>query len=34
VPLVLHLAESRRIDQADLKRLQHLLKDSPPKSEK
>jgi predicted transcriptional regulator len=34
VPLVLHLAKSRRIDKDDLKRLQLLLKDNPPKGEK
>ena len=34
VPLVLHLAKSRRIDKEDLKRLQHLLKNNPPKGEK
>ncbi len=34
VPLVLHLAKSRSIDKEDLKRLQHLLKNNPPKGEK
>jgi predicted transcriptional regulator len=34
VPLVMHLAKSRQIDQEDLKRLQDLLKDNPPKSGK
>jgi predicted transcriptional regulator len=32
VPLLMHLAKSRQIDQEDLKRLQRLLKENPPKS--
>jgi BlaI family penicillinase repressor len=34
VPLVMHLAQSRQIDEEDLKRLQKMLKDNPPKSRK
>ena len=32
VPLVMHLAKSRQIDQEDLKRLQRLLRENSPKS--
>ncbi len=34
VPLVMHLAKSRQIDQEDLKRLQDILKETPPSTEK
>ncbi len=34
VPLVMHLARSRQIDQDDLKRLQDILKESPPDADK
>jgi predicted transcriptional regulator len=34
VPLVMHLAKSRQIDQEDLKRLQDILKETPPNADK
>jgi BlaI family penicillinase repressor len=32
VPLLMHLAQSRQIDREDLKRMQEMLKENPPKS--